>query len=420
MSHRTLLGLTLLAATAPAATAQFPRPTGPHRVGTTLFHWIDDARDETFTPDPDDKRELMVQLWYPAAQSAKGQNAKYLPHFDLLRQVLGAAFAAHESAFTKAEVPAIVDAAPLSGKKLPILLFVHGLGTGRLFYTSQILELASHGYCVVSADHTYDSEGVVFPGRLLRQRRDAKASDAEKAAGVAAATKGTKPASERLETWAKDLSFVLDRVGQLARDKASPFHRRLDLARAGVLGHCYGAEAAMLACSRDKRFKACANQNGWPVASEVEESGLDVPLLFMWGEQSSAVVYLAAAGVAEKTMESLAREFRRRQVEVLQRLGTKVYHVEVHKQLHMDFTDLPMLAQWIGQKKPDVGMQMPERMRLVNIYTVAFFDTHLKRKKARLLGLPAPKHRDVTYAVFTGKRKGRRKGKKQAPGLSSK
>ena len=36
------------------------------RVGTQIFHWTDESRDEWFSDDPIDKRELMVQVWYPS------------------------------------------------------------------------------------------------------------------------------------------------------------------------------------------------------------------------------------------------------------------------------------------------------------------------------------------------------------------
>jgi predicted dienelactone hydrolase len=45
---------------------RFPHPTGHHGIGTVTYHWVDADRPEAFTADPDDRRELMVQLWYPA------------------------------------------------------------------------------------------------------------------------------------------------------------------------------------------------------------------------------------------------------------------------------------------------------------------------------------------------------------------
>ena len=41
-------------------------PSGKFNVGTQIFHWTDESRDEWFSDDPTDKRELMVQVWYPS------------------------------------------------------------------------------------------------------------------------------------------------------------------------------------------------------------------------------------------------------------------------------------------------------------------------------------------------------------------
>jgi hypothetical protein len=45
---------------------RFPQPTGPCAIGTLTCHWVDADRREVFTSAPDDRRELVVQLWYPA------------------------------------------------------------------------------------------------------------------------------------------------------------------------------------------------------------------------------------------------------------------------------------------------------------------------------------------------------------------
>ena len=129
----------LLAAAGPLpAQAVFPEPSGPHPVGTTVFHWVDSEREEILTPEPGDQRELMVQLWYPIAKGTEGKRAEYLPHFDELRAVLSTDFRANERKFKRAVVPAILDAPPRGGKRFPVLVFTHGLGTSRLFYTGQV------------------------------------------------------------------------------------------------------------------------------------------------------------------------------------------------------------------------------------------------------------------------------------------
>src|SRR5918995_826591 len=47
---------------------RFPHPSGPYEIGTLTYHWVDADRPEVFTADPDDHRELMVQIWYPAEE----------------------------------------------------------------------------------------------------------------------------------------------------------------------------------------------------------------------------------------------------------------------------------------------------------------------------------------------------------------
>src|SRR5215212_4227690 len=47
---------------------RFPHPSGPYEIGTLTYHWVDADRPEVFTADPGDRRELMVQIWYPAEE----------------------------------------------------------------------------------------------------------------------------------------------------------------------------------------------------------------------------------------------------------------------------------------------------------------------------------------------------------------
>jgi predicted dienelactone hydrolase len=53
----------------------FPHPTGPYAIGTSTYHWADAARPEVFAADPHDRRELMVQLWYPAKPDSSAARA---------------------------------------------------------------------------------------------------------------------------------------------------------------------------------------------------------------------------------------------------------------------------------------------------------------------------------------------------------
>jgi len=51
-----------------------PKPTGPFTVGRALYDWTDDKTLDTLAPVPGTKRELLVWMWYPAAESIRNTN----------------------------------------------------------------------------------------------------------------------------------------------------------------------------------------------------------------------------------------------------------------------------------------------------------------------------------------------------------
>ena len=66
----------------------FLEPTGDYAVGTTSYHFIDSDREETYTENPNDRREITAKVWYPSvevpeADSEDGQSANRvkLPKF---------------------------------------------------------------------------------------------------------------------------------------------------------------------------------------------------------------------------------------------------------------------------------------------------------------------------------------------------
>ena len=76
---------------------RFPHPTGPYAIGTLTYHWVDAARSEAITADSKDRRELMVQIWYPAKGDQSAPRVPYMPDADAVT----AAFARihHKPAF---------------------------------------------------------------------------------------------------------------------------------------------------------------------------------------------------------------------------------------------------------------------------------------------------------------------------------
>src|SRR5215211_2453211 len=108
----------------------FPAFTGPYAVGKVERHLIDEIRDEIFTKDIEDKRELMVTLYYPAQPAADTIPAPYAE--GALAEALGLTpelvGQIHTHVYTEAP---IVDAQA----SYPVVIFSPGMGNLPLTYS---------------------------------------------------------------------------------------------------------------------------------------------------------------------------------------------------------------------------------------------------------------------------------------------
>ena len=139
-----------------------------------------------------------------------------------------------------------------------------------------VQELASHGYVVVTVDHTYDAFSEFPDGRLtVPPRRRARSH------------RGTPP---------HDIRFVLDRVEDLAAGRnPDAGHRRLpaglgaalDLRRIGMFGWSKGATATALVMNADQRVRAGLSLDG-PMESQPPVTDLDRPFMLMTAEFTRA------------------------------------------------------------------------------------------------------------------------------------
>ena len=64
-------------------TIELPNPSGPSEVGLTTFFWIDESRPETATTDPNDRRQVIADIWYPGVGT---RAAKRAPHASARRE----------------------------------------------------------------------------------------------------------------------------------------------------------------------------------------------------------------------------------------------------------------------------------------------------------------------------------------------
>jgi hypothetical protein len=141
-----------------------PLPTGPYSVGTVPLHLVDRSRPDPVA-GPGRYRELMASVWYPAGNVWRYPLALWMPPAALRAYLVSGGFEADVAA---APVTAGHEGAPLrrTGGRLPIIVFSHGAHDHRSDTTIVVQELASHGYVVVTVDHTYDAFSEFPDGRL--------------------------------------------------------------------------------------------------------------------------------------------------------------------------------------------------------------------------------------------------------------
>ncbi|MGH7461626.1 MAG: alpha/beta hydrolase family protein [Longimicrobiales bacterium] len=257
MIRNAFVGLAILVLAAQSSTGSLPPPTGPFKTGRMSFHWRDSARAELETRTPDDRRELMVHLFYPADPSATNARAPYMPDADQMRPPWNDEQVARIKAL---RAYSRENAPPLGGsRRFPVVLFGAGGGMKVLTYHALIEDLASHGYLVAAIDGPYNPRSVQFPdGRVL-------GSLAPAARGWPAprnAEEGVRFYTERVAHMAGDMSFVIDQLVELDRGNG-PLAGRVDLARgAGAVGHSRGGQAAGAVRTIDRRVCGGVNLDG--------------------------------------------------------------------------------------------------------------------------------------------------------------
>ncbi len=379
---------------------RFARPTGRYAVGTVSRHWTDPARPALFDADPAARRELIVQLWYPARVSPGAAPAPYVRNAPALAP--GLASLAQQNAqrlFPRLRVPVpsaplrmlgrvrthAVARTPVAGDeaRYPVLVFLEGLNGLRQMNTFQAEELASHGYIVAALDQPGTAAAVVLPdgrtvlGRTKDQLEAVLQQSIAPSAGVPALDGHPLP-DGIVPHLAQDAAFCLDRLRAL--DEADPtgiLTGRIDTDRAGVFGVSLGGIVAAQAAHRDPRLRACLVMEA-PMPHDVVTDGLRQPT--MWIASDADTWRMQRWTDRDITQHHSMRA-------VFEKSPGGGWYLELPRVFHLNLTDVPLLiSQPIGRLLRLLGPVDARRVhRVVNDYTLAFFDRHLRGLPAALL-----------------------------------
>lgn len=357
----------------------FPEPTGEHQVGFVEYLLVDENREETFTPDEGDPREIMLSVYYPAVPAPDSAPAPY------------AKGPMRESLLISAEQVDLVQThiyadAPAAEDTFPVLIFSPGMGTSPIYYTSLLTEIASHGYVVAAVSHPYSLFVTVLPDDRIIYANESGYLD------PFLAPEESEAATERIgAVWVEDIIFALDQLEQFnADDERLAGH--LNLEQVGVFGHSFGGGAATQAAYQDSRFQAVLNMDG-PLFGSVEGQALSQPLMVMlsteWVITDEAV---AGAGITREEYEAVIDGYIAEytgQIMAVVEQTSPAYLLRLAGMAHVGFAadDIffaPLAPDFLPPSS--IGSLAPEyAVELISAYATAFFDHHLKGEEAVLL-----------------------------------
>jgi predicted dienelactone hydrolase len=350
-------GIWLLALTLPVLlpVPRLPVVTGPYAIGTRTFHLVDESREEIYTPDPTDKREFMMQVWYPAATERRGEKAFYFDDPGVMGPVIAERLGLPEFLLDHIDLVELdvykEEAVLAGGAPYPVLLFSHGLTGIRAQNTAMVRELVSQGFVVATIDHTYGNAVTLFPdGRATFYNPNVLSGE------------GDPPhtSSTLVSVWAGDLGYALDQLAEWNEAEDNAFASRFDLSRIGVFGHSTGGGAAVTFCGSDARCGAGVGLDAWlvPVPEAIVNTGLEQPFMLLQAEQWAF---------------DDARQNDARAERLLKNLKDSGYLARIAGANHYDFTDLPLfspLTRLLGLSGSMPGGYVVEMMTSM---TAAFF-----------------------------------------------
>ncbi len=344
-----LIASALAASRAPAEPGGFAA-RGPYAVGVKTVVYVDSTRQDEYAGGP---RTLVTEIWYPAADEARGGKPTEFIEFFGDHPEAGKAFVEHfkgkmEEVSARFKSVAVRNA-PLAKGEFPLLVFSHGNGGLRHQNVFQLDHLASHGYVIASPDHTGNAGVTVLPEKVLSYDKKGR----------------PKSMADR----PKDVKLLIDRLLEESKADSGWLKGALDPDEIGVLGHSFGGLTCCQAAELDHRVKAIL-----PMTLAVTKPAT-IPVLLMLGALDRTV---DEAGNVASTAWYMGCT------------GPK-HLLTLKRGGHFSFSDMdrinPSFGDGIGVGKNKDGTEVHYldsalTKEIINAYSLAFFDGYLRKNAA--------------------------------------
>lgn len=325
-----------------------PSTLGPYAVGVRTLTFLDHERS---TPGKDGPRKLVVEVWYPAANSAREAEKQDYVLYDRLPESLRGGLEPEDLGVLETE--AVRDAPRYEGVRFPVVIFSHGKGGLREQSTFYTVPLASHGYVVVSADHEGDT---------IIELLEAGDVDVTSTFDSYLLRPG-------------DVSFLLSELEKLEDD---PLTSLMDLERVGVTGHSFGALTSFRAAGSDARIDAIVAHT--PVGISLVEADLEVRV------HEFGIPYLIAAAGLDRTLPKEVHADS-----VWNRMVPPRFYLSLATAGHFTYSDMCVLDVQAIEEKLQIdasnvltdgcgeeNIPTAEAFPVINHYSIGFFNAYLR------------------------------------------
>lgn len=304
-------------------------PSGIHGVASTNFEVVDNSRKDPYSTTGQTRR-IMLSAFFPTGphEKCKPYTTAYMPALTAAyHDELYTGFGLPNGTFEQLELSLCKPEAKRTTKSMhyPTVLFSPGLGNSRLLYSAMAQSLASHGFIVITIDHTADSSIVEFPngGSVL-------ATDIS----------SDEQIEQAVDIRTQDLHYIVDQLQDKAFRKTMFGHTPVaDLCgsnqRIIAAGHSLGGAAALSATISDSRITSAINLDG-SIYGDATTKASHCPTLFVSHEGKNLTTD-DSWGVSWPLLK-----------------GSKAL-ATVQGSAHGSFTDLPLLASTLGlESGPDI------------------------------------------------------------------
>ena len=249
-----------------------PSVPGPFAVGNLTREFRDRDRWDVATRS---ERRLLVEIWYPAVATGEEVPTQLVADFlngwdEFIVGILQLLTEPEDhDNFYRSVVTKRGIAPDRRGAPYPVVFFSHGNGGIRFQNWTMAEYLASHGYIVVSPDHTGNAVFVTFAEKVI----------------VMNPLLMINAFFDRFH----DVLFLLDTMEELTEaDPQGWLTGLVDTERAAIVGHSFGGATVGEALRQDSRLLAGVNLNG-PT--------------FPWGSPDYGAAVMHFYGDEDRTMD---------------------------------------------------------------------------------------------------------------------